>query len=129
MFLRTICIAALLAVAFGPAFSQQPQVSPRIEYAKQVHSLLLKEVRYPPDARADKLAGRVVVLFRVGSDGSIQSRQVDESSGHDVLDQAALDAVDRLKQFPPFPPDLKEYAPSLLFRVPMAFQMRASEKN
>jgi protein TonB len=122
-----MCISALLAIAISPAFgqpSQKSQLSPsRLEYAKHVYSLLLKEVRYPSAARAGKLEGRAVVHFSVALDGRIKSRRVIKSSGHTILDQAALEAVDRLKQLPPFPPDMKKEAASQNFTLPITFRV------
>jgi len=48
---------------------------------------------YPAAARRRGLQGLVVLLVRVLPDGSAGALSVAESSGHDLLDQAALDAV------------------------------------
>lgn len=48
---------------------------------------------YPAAARRRGLQGLVVVLVRVLPDGSAGALSVAESSGHALLDQAALDAV------------------------------------
>jgi protein TonB len=108
MSLRTMYAAVLLAIAISPAFSQQPQTQP--EYVKHVYSSLLNEKRFPLAARADKLEGAAVVLFNVASDGRVISRSIQKSSGYPVLDQAALDTVDRVNPLPPFPPDMKKFA-------------------
>jgi protein TonB len=121
MFLRATYILALLAIAISPAFSQPSPA--RLEYAKHIYSLLLKEARYPPAARAAKLEGRSVIAFRVGSDGRVQSRRILQSSGHAVLDQAALAAVDRVNPLPPFPPALKKESPSQNFTLPIRFRV------
>jgi protein TonB len=122
MLLRSVCIAVLLAVA-SPAVSQMSQLSPpRHEYAKHVYASLLKAVRYPSAARPDRLEGRAVVLFTVTSDGRIDSRRILESSGHAMLDAAALEAVDRMEPLPPFPPDLEKEAASLSFKFPLNFR-------
>jgi TonB family protein len=48
---------------------------------------------YPKDALDRGLEGRVTLVVSVGADGSISSISVKESTGHDVLDQAAVRAV------------------------------------
>ena len=124
MFMRAICIALLLAVVTSPAFSQKPQLSPaRLEYAKHLYASLLKAVRYPQSARPGKLEGVVVVQFQVKSDGRISSRRILTSSGHAILDQAALQAVDRVNRLPPFSPALKKEATSLSFTLPLRFRV------
>lgn len=49
--------------------------------------------RYPPLARANRWQGQVLVQFSVRRDGHLIDPRVAESSGHLVLDQAALETV------------------------------------
>lgn len=51
------------------------------------------EPRYPVLARRMGLEGQVVLRVRVTADGQLRSVEVMTGSGHDLLDQAALDAV------------------------------------
>jgi TonB family protein len=124
---KIACIVALLAPLVGPAFSQQAEQVERtpaeLEYFKEVVSLLLKARRYPPAARLIKLEGRTVVFFHVDPDGQITSRRILESSGHAMLDQAALETVDRVNPLPPFPADLKKTSHGN-FAVPIRFEWR-----
>jgi protein TonB len=48
---------------------------------------------YPVAARRLGLQGRVVLRVHVGVDGAALSVEVEESSGHAVLDEAAVAAV------------------------------------
>ncbi len=48
---------------------------------------------YPEDARKNKLEGKVVVKTVIDEQGNVQDPVVEGSSGHESLDQAALDAV------------------------------------
>lgn len=50
---------------------------------------------YPKDALDRGLEGQVSVSVSVAGDGSVSSVSVGKSSGHDVLDQAAVRAVKR----------------------------------
>ena len=49
--------------------------------------------RYPMLARRAKLEGSVLLHFRISRDGHIQHVEVRTSSGHALLDEAALAAV------------------------------------
>ncbi|MCC6141416.1 MAG: TonB family protein [Nitrospira sp.] len=54
----------------------------------------LEQVKvYPSSAKASHSQGRVVVRVSILSDGHILDSEVEESSGHPILDQAALDAL------------------------------------
>ena len=49
---------------------------------------------YPRLAKEDRLEGRVVVQVLVQDDGRIAQIRIEESSGHSVLDEAALAALE-----------------------------------
>lgn len=48
---------------------------------------------YPEEARKEKLEGNVVLKIVINEQGHVQDPAVETSSGHESLDQAALDAV------------------------------------
>lgn len=105
MFVRMTCFAALLfALVTSSAFGQLPKA--HAEYAKHVSSLILKAAHYPKDALATRPEGVAVVQFSVAADGRIASRRIRKSSGHAVLDQAALATIDRIGRLPPPPPGM-----------------------
>jgi protein TonB len=56
---------------------------PRIEALKQ----------YPVAARLKHIEGRVLVRIVIQEDGRIVSAAIAKSSGHDTLDQAALETI------------------------------------
>lgn len=56
--------------------------------------------RYPESARRAKQEGRVMVRASISAEGRVQSVRVLRSSGHSVLDRAALDAVRRWRFVP-----------------------------
>ncbi|MBI4002169.1 MAG: energy transducer TonB [Nitrospira defluvii] len=49
--------------------------------------------QYPASARLNHLEGRVIVRIVIEEDGRIASVALAKSSGHDVLDQAALETL------------------------------------
>jgi protein TonB len=48
---------------------------------------------YPPEAVAKGLEGEAILMLRIGPDGSLVDAQIAKSSGHAILDKAALRAV------------------------------------
>src|SRR5690606_35410167 len=60
-------------------------------YPGKVASRLRRSLRYPPQARRDRLRGEVHVSFTVNRSGGVASVRVARSSGSPVLDKAALE--------------------------------------
>jgi protein TonB len=67
-----------------------------VQYAQTVHHVrgqVLDKLRYPSIARRMGWYGKLVLGFVLCDDGSVEDLKVLESSGHKVLDRAALQAV------------------------------------
>ena len=56
---------------------------------------------YPDEARVERLTGQATIWIRIAADGRISSAELKKSSGHAVLDRAALEVVKRRWRFPP----------------------------
>jgi len=69
-----------------------------------------------------RVQGTVVVRFTVGPQGELISREVTESSGSKVLDDAAMASIDRAAPFPPMP--VEANAGPLVVSVPFKFTVR-----
>jgi protein TonB len=65
-------------------------------------------LNYPAEARRQKLFGSLRLLVSVLPDGSLKEVEILESSGHPVLDDAALRIVRLAAPFAPFPDELRE---------------------
>ncbi|MDN2568354.1 energy transducer TonB, partial [Aquibium sp. A9E412] len=72
-------------------------------YPGKVVAKLRRALRYPAEARRQRLRGEVQVAFTVSRDGGVAALRVARSSGSPVLDRAALDTVRRAAPFPPIP--------------------------
>lgn len=65
-------------------------------YARTVNHIrgqVLRKLTYPAIARKQGWEGRLILSFILCADGSVEDLQVLESSGHKILDRAALQAV------------------------------------
>lgn len=67
---------------------------------KQAQSTLSEHLFYPPEAVAAGLEGEVVLLLTLGEGGRIVTAEIAGSSGHRVLDEAALAAASRIGALP-----------------------------
>jgi protein TonB len=65
-------------------------------------------LNYPEAARKEKLYGNLQLTVGIRSDGSLESIEINRSSGKKVLDEAAINIVKLAGQngFAPFPPDI-----------------------
>ncbi len=64
-------------------------------------------LNYPAEARRKKIYGSLRLMVAVRADGSVQEVRVLKSSGHRVLDQAAVEIVRIAAPFSPFPPEIR----------------------
>ena len=60
-------------------------------------------LNYPDEARRQQLHGQLVLTVALNRDGSIRSTDVIQSSGHKLLDDAAIRIVRLAAPFPPIP--------------------------
>lgn len=70
------------------------------EHFAFIRDKILQNVVYPPLARRFGWQGKVVLAFVINPNGTIKEPQIAQGSGHEVLDQNALEA---LKGSVPFP--------------------------
>lgn len=65
-------------------------------------------LNYPAKARKERLFGSLRLLVAIRPDGSLKEVSLLESSGHKVLDDAALSIVKLAAPFAPFPDELRK---------------------
>ena len=122
-FSRDQLSASLAGIQADQAFSrQQPSQGPRVSrhhlatskrdisawyrdaWRKKVERI--GNLNYPEEARRQGIYGSLRVSVLINKDGSLQQMRVLQSSGHKVLDQAALNIVRLSAPFTPFSSDL-----------------------
>lgn len=86
-------------------------------WGAQLRTEIERRKRYPRSASGT--SGTVMVRITVARDGRLKVLAIANSSGHQVLDQAALKAVQSVRRFPAAPEGLS--ASSYSFTVPMQF--------
>lgn len=65
-------------------------------------------LNYPDEAKRRKLYGNLVLHVEVRADGSVKSINVRQSSGHKLLDDAAIRIVKLSSPFAPFPAEIRK---------------------
>jgi periplasmic protein TonB len=63
---------------------------------------------YPTAAREQKIYGQLRMTVSINSDGSVESIEINKSSGSKILDDAAKNIVNAAAPYPKFPPEMKK---------------------
>ena len=65
-------------------------------------------LNYPDEARRRQIYGKLQLSVAIRADGSVESVEVSRSSGHRILDAAAMRIVRLTAPFSPLPPDIRK---------------------
>ena len=63
---------------------------------------------YPTAAREQKIYGQLRMTVSINSDGSVESIEINKSSGSKILDEAAKNIVNAAAPYAKFPPEMKK---------------------
>lgn len=72
-------------------------------YLAALHAALARAHHYPPRARRFGLTGTATVRFTITRDGRFTRIALAQGTGHELLDEAALDTVRQVGRFRPLP--------------------------
>lgn len=67
-------------------------------------------MNYPEAARRNRLYGELTLSVSVNADGTLESVQIDRSSGNKILDAAAVHIVEMAAPYAPFPEAMRKKA-------------------
>jgi protein TonB len=105
-------------IAAAPTFTPYT-VAPALQNLTEVQRVLMRE--YPSVLRDSGIGGRVTVWFFIDEEGRVQQTRLDESSGYDALDQAAINVAEVYR----FSPALnRENRVQVWVSLPITFQVR-----
>jgi protein TonB len=76
---------------------------------------------YPHWAREAGYEGTTKIRFAILANGGLEEVFIVDSSGYDILDNAAIAAIEKAAPFPPLPNSLKRDI--LQLELPIAFQL------
>jgi TonB family protein len=91
-------------------------------YTSAVRKMIANAKVYPPTARDKGQQGKIDLSFKLGKHGELLKLLIENSSGNNILDDAARNAVKNAGPFPPIPEKLnKQY---VLLELPISFVLR-----
>lgn len=107
-----------------PTLPQPPRSNPAAEsgYQARARAEIDKQKRYPEEAQQLGMSGTVLVNYTIARDGRLLRAEIAQSSGFKLLDQAALQAVQRTR-FETMPADAWTGAQEQSFRTRIAFTL------
>lgn len=76
------------------------------KYLETIRKKIENNKKYPLSAMNYNIEGRSGVKFNILIDGKLEDVKIIDSSGSEILDQAALDSVYSSAPFPPIPPNI-----------------------
>lgn len=93
---------APVAEASPASGSQAPTAveSPSPPPVREPAAISCRTPAYPPEARRRRETGTVLLRLLVDVDGTVTDRRIEQSSGFELLDEAALTALSRCKFTP-----------------------------
>jgi periplasmic protein TonB len=92
------------------------------QYTNSIQLKIARAKTYPPLARERKQQGKTFLSFKLDRDGKILELSIENSSGHKILDQAAIKAIKEAAPFPNIPASLNKNYASL--KIPISFILR-----
>ncbi len=93
----------------------------KADYGAILLAWLERHKEYPRAAQRHRQQGVVLLYIVMERDGSVIESRIQESSGHRLLDEAALAMLERAQPLPPIPDDIRKER--LRFVVPVQFFM------
>src|SRR5262245_45132424 len=109
--------AGCLGLVVGTAVPCYARADPVGEWEKEIFNRLARPKRFPPEAKGQSGAAKVV--FTIDRSGNVISEKLIVSTGSPVLDAEAIAMIRRAQPFPPPPPEVGEDRPK--FELPVDF--------
>ncbi|MCB9981497.1 MAG: energy transducer TonB [Rhodospirillales bacterium] len=93
-----------------------------IRYQDKVRAAIESQRVYPRAARRRKLEGRAVIQIHISRSGTITESHFIKTTGHHILDQAALNMIKAASPLPTIPPSLGKS--SISMNIPIGFKLK-----
>jgi protein TonB len=113
----------------GAGSSALPGTDPRarkaeVDYFSLVSAYLNRRKTYPAEARKAREEGVVVLRFTVDRAGNVSGAAIKRGSGHDLLDRATLDLIQRVAPLPRMPDAMARQ--SVTLALPIEYALKTS---
>jgi len=104
-----------------PPLGRQENISAELkDYINAVQLKIMNAIYYPEEAEELGCEGTVGLVLRLASDGNLKEARILQSSGYKLLDEAALEVVQKQTPYPVFPKQIK--LEELRIQVPVVYR-------
>jgi protein TonB len=111
------------ASAVGTVAGSDPKARKQeMDYFALLAAHLNRKKSYPIEAKKARQEGIVTVRFTVDRDGQVSGLAIKRGSGHDILDRATLDLVQRVAPLPRMPAAMQR--DSLTLALPIEYALK-----
>lgn len=110
-------------VAGGSGDVEATYLSAKQKYLIEFRGLIENRKEYPLMARRRGIEGIVVIGVTIRKNGEVIDHKIVQASGHEILDQSALNLVKKINAFKAFPAELGNNDIELKF--PIAFKLNS----
>jgi TonB family protein len=90
-------------------------------YTRAIEEKILNHWIYPLSAKKHLIQGNLLIIFKLNSDGNLIGCNINRSSGYEILDIHAVQAIHLANPFPPFPENIP--VQFLTIRASFAYQL------
>jgi protein TonB len=124
-FVRTNAMQAPSAKGNGSVMgnSTAKEAEMMSRYEQLISLWIEKFKKYPDEARSQGMQGETVVRIRIDRQGTVRYYILERSTGHQVLDKAAIDMVKRANPVPAVPNDYPQ-GDLIEFLIPVNFHLQ-----
>jgi TonB family protein len=91
-------------------------------FTGKVRQRIANAKHYPRIAKRRGMEGRPIIAFTLDRQGSLTKTNLERTSGYQLLDQAALEAVHQAAPYPEIPAELK--TETYQFKLPISFKLK-----
>ena len=90
-----------------PEFDTLPVADILQKFLSTVRKRIESKKKYPIAAQKAEIEGYTTIKMTILKDGRLEKAEITKSSGHEILDNAALQSVRNAEPFPPIPEEAK----------------------
>jgi TonB family protein len=100
-----------------------------VTYATIIKQQIMRQWKYPPEAKLYLLEGKLIVLFSLSKNGQMKNIKITSSSGYAILDNEVIRSITTAAPFTTFPESIKVQTLNINAAFDYRLTSRKNEKS